>query len=94
MLVEGCSDNLRVFPRLEVGERDVLWGVKAGLKYFMAGKPRQTEVREDAVCQSNLLAVGVSSSRQCKLPVQPSHGLQRELLGMSVECRNIVWRLN
>lgn len=84
MLVEGCSDNLRVLSRLGVGDRCAL-GSQGRLEMFYGGKHRQIEVREDVSCQSNLLPVGVGSGLQCELLAQASHSLQRELFGMSVE---------
>lgn len=69
-------------------------GSQGGLEMFYGGKLRQTEVREGATCQGNLLAVGVGSGHQRKLPMQPSRGLQRELFGLSVECKNTMWQLN
>lgn len=74
--MEGCSDNLRVLSRLGVGDRCAL----GSLEMFFS---RQTEVREDVSCHSNLLPLGVSSSLQRELLAQPSHGLQ--LFGMSGE---------
>lgn len=84
MSVEGCSDNLRVLSRLGVGDRCAL-GSQGRLEMFYGGKHRQTKVREDVLCQSNLFPVGVSSSLQRELLAQHSHGLQRELFGMSEE---------
>lgn len=35
----GLFRQLEGVSQLELGERDVLWGVKAGLKCFMVGNP-------------------------------------------------------
>ena len=37
----GLFRQLEGVSQLEVGERDVLWGVKAGLKCFMVGNPSE-----------------------------------------------------
>jgi len=54
------------------------------------GGETQAKGGQRRCCTSSLLAVGVSSSHQG----QPSYSLQRQLFGMSVECKNTLWQLN
>lgn len=82
--VEGCSENLRVLPRLE--PREMCFG-----QILYDGEPRRTEVRGSGACQSNLLTMGIDSSHQRKLQSGAIHDLQRGLLSClnaKVPCTN------
>lgn len=92
VLEEGCSENLRVFPGLEVGERCKMCSgdSRRGLSLFMVGNPGKPRP-EKAPCLPWVSALVIGAGCCCKPPVA-SKGIYL----LSVDCKilhvsGIVW---
>lgn len=66
-------------------EREMCFGESGGLEMFYGGKPRQTEVREDAIFLPRVSLQAISTSCLCN---------QRQWFDTSVKCQDVVWRLD